>query len=325
MPIATYPFAYYKILPESTLTTKIREQNWDLERLFPLMRKTKSELKEIRRNLKPENIGRLQHTIALLAAEIRGGIRDLKLINFCDSALLYLYFRAIQQCLSLCEKEEARLRQEESKLAEPKLGVKAKDIKKAKKVLHDEVKHYENLIHGLAIGEKELRKAAAHLLNKLRKLRWRTEKQAQHEFSLSKITFRSLENLNRKIKVEAMKAKSLIPHRVFLMRRMQKKINSEDIVMLAELVTESIDRVSKDVLYSSKLIADFEDEFNELKAIVEKLKKDVIKLNMKDITGPWDKVIAFVDKEIDRDLMQIFRNMFVEYGYIGRRIKAKAA
>jgi len=322
MPAATYPFRYYGFLPESTLTTKIREESWDLERLFPVFRQTKSELRQFSRNIKPEqsDIEQLQHSIAMLATEITKGIKDMKLINFCDSALFYLYFRMLYHALGLCEKEEARLRDEESKTAVPK-SARPEEIRNAKRALQDKIKQYEIVIHGLGVGEKELRKAAAHLLNKLRKLKWKTEKQAQHEFSLSKITFRSLENLNRKIKVEAMKVKNIVPHKVFFMRRIQKKISSEDIVMLAKLLSESIDRVSKDVAYSSKLIADFEDEFERLKAVVERLKKS---LNIKNITEPWDRAVIYVEKEIDRDLMQIFRNMFVEYKYISARMPKPA-
>ena len=141
-----------------------------------------------------------------------------------------------------------------------------------------------------------------------------------------------MENINRKIKVEAIKVKKMIPKKALLMRRINKgKINPEDVVHLARFVAEAIDRISKDASYSSKLISKFESEFRNLKLIVESLKKSANKNkkiseeDKKKMFEPWDSAVNYVENEVHKDLMEIFRNIFGEYKYIGTRPISKAA
>ncbi len=96
------------------------------------------------------------------------------------------------------------------------------------------------------------------------------------------------------------------------------------LLLWQKLVSKAINKISKDVAYSSKLIFQFEDEIKRLKAIVENLKKTINKLVKKEeivkkITKPWDNLIKYLEEQIHRDLMQIFRNIFVEYKYVGTR------
>ena len=340
MVIAIFPFKYYRMLPDYTLTTKIREESWKLDEIFPLYRQTKSELKRLRKSIK-SNIGnllKLRHTIVLLATEVKTVFTKLKLINFYDSAILYLYFRLLRHVFRLCEKEEARLVAEKEKALSADIKIKnqkLEDIKKAKETIDKKIKDYEKVINGLDFAEKELVKAAAHLLKQLRRLRWKAEKRAQHEFSFEELTFRSMENLNRKIKVEAIKVKKVIPKKTVLMKRIERQgIKPDDVVSLVKLISESIDRISKDVSYSSKLIAQFQDEMAILKKIVENLKKTINNLIkdeerreriIKNVIKPFEDSIKFVEEEINKDLMQIFRNIFVLYKYIGTRPIRKAA
>ncbi len=340
MVIAIFPFKYYYLLPDSTLTTKIREESWKLDEIFPLYRQTKSELKRLRKSIK-SNLGdllKLRHTIVLLATEIKTVFKKLKLINFYDSAILYLYFRLLHHVFRLCEKEEARLIAEKEKALSNNIKIKnqkLEDIKKAKETVDKKIKDYEKVINGLDFAEKELIKAGSHLLNQLRKLRWKAEKRAQHEFSFEELTFRSMENINRKIKVEAIKVKKIIPKKTVLMKGIERQgIKPDDVVSLVKLISESIDRISKDVSYSSKLIAQFQDEMAILKKIVENLKKTINNLIkdeerreriIKNVIKPFDDSIKFVEEEINKDLMQIFRNIFVLYKYIGTRPIRKAA
>ncbi len=342
-PSKYYPFGYYAyFLSDSTLTTKIREKSWDLETLFPMLKKAKSDLEGLSRRLGPDLSedkaqklqNELKSSIRLLANEIRTGFKDLKLINFYDSALFYLYFRLLQHVLALCKKEEEILSEKKNKAASDSMKIKGKleEIKKAKNETEKKIKENEKRIGRLSLAESELRKVNGQIFKRLRKIRWGAEKLAQHEFSFEKLTLRSMENLNRKIKVEAMKVKQLIPYKNFLMKKIQKQgcINPEDVVMLADNASNIIDRISKDVAYSSKLVADFEEEINRLGGIIENLKKKVISNKKikeeaaKDITKPWDGVLAYLKKEANKDLMQIFRNTFVEYKLIGTRLKQAA-
>jgi chromosome segregation protein len=333
MVIALFPFKYYAVLPDSTLTTKIREESWKLDKLFPLIKESKKELKKLGKSIKssPSNILKLQHSIAVLAAEIRTGMKDLKLINFYDSTIFYLYYKLLKHVLDLCKKKRIRLIQKTKEVLSKEIKFKdqkLENIKKEKEGIERNIKDYEKKIKKLDLDEKELVKVYQRLVKKLRKLRWKTEKQAQQEFLFSKFTFRSMENLNRKIKVIAIKVKKTIPQKTLLMRRIQTKVSYEDIIMLSKLTSKAIDNVSKDVLYSSKLVSQMEKELKRLKAIVENLKKAITKLlknkkiseeTAKKITKPWYDAINYVDEQIHKDLMQIFRNIFIEYKYIGTR------
>ena len=338
MVFALFPFKYYAVLPDSTLTTKIREESWKLDKLFPLLKESKKELNRLRKSVKANqgDVLKLQHAIAKLAACIIAGIHDLKLINFYDSAILYLYFRLLRQVLDLCKKEKAKLEEEKRQALSKKIkfkGKKLEDIKKAKEDIEKKVKEHEEIMHGLALGENELINASAKLLNELRKLRWKAEKQAQDEFSFSKITLRSLENLNRKIKTEALKVKKIVPREKEFISRIRRKHIPKDVASLAKLISEAIGRISKDVYYSSKLISKFEKEIKKLKSIVENLKKTLNKLvkerkiteeTAKKIFEPWDNTINYIEKEIHKYLMRIFRNIFVLYKHVGTR-QPKAA
>ena len=331
MPIAFFPFKYYSVLPDSTLTTKIRQETWNIDQLFPVFRQTKSDFRELAKRMPDAaEAAKLQHSIVMLAAEIRTGIKDLKLINFFDSTIIYLYYRLLHHVYGLCKKEEEKLASEERRAIEG--SQKLEDIAKARKEAGRKIKDCERKIRGLNFGEGELTAAGTKMLNWLKKLRWKAEKQAQEEFSFSKFTLRSMENINRKIKVEAIKVKKMIPKKALLMRRINKgKINPEDVVHLARFVAEAIDRISKDASYSSKLISKFESEFRNLKLIVESLKKSVNKNkkiseeDKKKMFEPWDSAVNYVENEVHKDLMEIFRNIFGEYKYIGTRPISKAA
>lgn len=334
MLISLYPFRYYAMLPDYTLTTKIREESWKLDKLFPLLKTSKSELKRLIKGTKSNtaDIPKIQHSIALSAAEIRTGIKDLKLINFYDSAILYLYFKLLGHILGLCSKEEERLLNEKNKAASKAIKLDNRhfeEIKKAKDEIEKKVRGYGGLIKGLDIAEEKLIEVYQKFVQRLDKLRWVAEKQAQEEFTFSKFTLRSMENLNRKMKVEAMKVKKLVPQKALLMRRIQRQVSHEDVVSLAKLVSEAIERIGKDISYSSKLISQFEDEKDELGAIVENLKKTINKNKKisletaKGITKPWDDALKYLKEELHRDLMQIFRDIFVEYKYIATRKLAK--
>ena len=67
-----------------------------------------------------------------------------------------------------------------------------------------------------------------------------------------------------------------------------------------------------------------------LKKDVENLKKTInkfaengkIKITMeavKSIMEPWDNAISYLEDEVHKDLMEIFRNIFVEYKYVATR------
>ena len=336
MVIAFFPFKYYAVLPDSTLTTKIREESWKLDRLFPLLKDSKNELKKLKKSIKsnPGDILRLQHSIALMAAEIRTGMKDLKLINFYDSTILYLYYKLLHHVNSLCKNEHSKLSQKTKEIVSKEIRLKnqkIEDIKKAKSKLEKKIKDNEKSIDGLALGKEELVKAYEKLVSELKKIRWKAEKQAQHEFAFSRISFfRSLQNLNRKVKVAALKVKKEIPQKNNLMGRIRRRISSEDVVMLAKLVSKSIESIGKDVAYSSKLISKFEKEIENLKKDVENLKKAISKLVKnreiaKKITKPWDDALKYLDDGVNKDLMQVFRNAFVLYKKAGTNQLPKAA
>ena len=186
---SSFPFKYLAILSDSTLTTNIRERSWDLDKIFPQIKAAKSEIKELGKGIKSDSgsIFKLRQSIAALAAEIKAGFRDLKLINFYDSAIFYLYFRLLSHVLELCKKEESRLR----------------SIKKAKIQIEEKIKEYEKLIKNFGAAKKSLIEDYEQMVKALEKRRWGLEKQAQHELGLLRITLRSMSNLNRKIKIEA--------------------------------------------------------------------------------------------------------------------------
>ena len=337
MVVVTFPFKYYSVLPDFTLTTKIREESWNLDRLFPLLKTTKAELKKSSHSIQSNiaELPKLQHSVALLATEIKTGIRDLKFINFYDSALLYLYFKLLHHLFEICRREHERLMAERKNAteAEKKLnGQKLANISGVKRELKKRIRKCKGMIRAMEIEERKLVNVSAHLLKNLRNLRWKAEKQAQHEFYLARLTFRNLENLNRKIKVEAMKVKKdVIFQKNRLLARTQQHVDSKDIHELAKLVSEAIDRISKDVSYSSKLISELEDELKTAKKIVAGLKKALDRLikgkkiseeQAKNIIKPFDDAIKYAEEEIGEDLMQIFRNMFVLYKHAGKRLAA---
>ncbi len=342
MAIIMFPFRFWAALPEGTLINRIRQESWNLNDIFKLLKGTKSDLRELKKSVKNGKISRdeINHFINSLSKEIRSGFKDLKLINFYDSAILYLYFRLLQNVFGLCEKEIARFAKEKKKELPKGLWAKwieankekLEDIKKAKEYMENSIKKYEELINGLEIGERELFKAYQKLVKRLRNLRWKAEKRAQNEFSFEEITLRSMENLNRKIKIEPVNVKKAIPQKAFLMKKIQSQgeVNPKDVALLAKLASKAIDRISKDVSYSSKLISKFQKEMAGLKKDVENLKKTInkfaengkIKITMeavKSIMEPWDNAISYLEDEVHKDLMEIFRNIFVEYKYVATR------
>ncbi|MBI2658324.1 hypothetical protein HYX08_06560 [Candidatus Woesearchaeota archaeon] len=324
MLLSTFPFKYYSVLPDYTLANKVREKSWDLDRIFPLLKKEKSELEKLAKGIKssPSSILKVRHAIYLLTVEIKLGFKDLKYINFYDSALFYLYFRLLHHIHGLCKKEEEKLMDEAQKeISKEKSPESAKDIKKQKKELEKSISEHAKLASKLDKAKKIIVKVHEDLAQEMRKRRWDAEKQAQHEFRLLTFTMRSMENINRKIKVEAIKTKNrVVPQKADLMRKIRKKPSPDDIIQLAKLVSEGIDRISKDVYYSSKLISKFEIEMKRLEITVENLKKSVNKLfkgeKQKEkireiIFTQWDSLIERIEKEIDKDLMQVFNNIFV--------------
>ena len=128
-------------------------------------------------------------------------------------------------------------------------------------------------------GERFLIMDYQVLVRDLRKLRWDSEKQAQHEFALLKLTLRGIGNLIRKVKVEALKVKKeIVPKEQFFTRkilRASQDVQAQDVIQLAKLVLEAITRTKKDVVYSFKLIAKFEREMKTLERFAEKLKKRI--------------------------------------------------
>lgn len=336
------PYQYYAALPDSTLINRVREENWNLDKLFPLLKETKKRLKRLKKDLKSSlgNTLELKHCIILLGAEIRTGVKDLKLINFYDSAILYLYYKMLHHIFELCEKEHSKLTDEKEKAFSNEIKLKEhalKDIKKAKDEVEKKIKIYEKSIKELEIGENELIEVYEKLVEDLEEERWDAEKLAQHEVRWREFTFRSMENLNRKIKVMALMAKKKIPEKQSLQGKINEEmasgeIKSKSIASLAKLVSKSIDNISRDVAYSSKLVSKFEKEMEKLKSIVENLKntinnsvknkekKDKI---IKGVFEPWDRAIKYFEDKINEDLMENFRNIFGLYKKVGtRRLKA---
>jgi|TARA_Y100000310_G_scaffold337570_1_gene425011 hypothetical protein len=318
------------MLPDSTLTTKIREETWKLKDLYPLLKTTKQELKKLTKEIRSNihAVVKLYPVISKLATEIRISVKELKFINFYDSTILYLYYKLLNHLLEVCKKEHERLKEESEKALLDETNLKGKkDLKKIRKDIEKKINEYKKVIRGLDVGENELVKTGAILVNKLRKLKWKTEKQAQHEFSFGKLSFRGIENLTRKIKVGAISVKNEVTsQQIDLMKKVnQGQVDPKDIVTLARLVAEGIEKISDNVAYSAKLISKFENEKKKLHKLVEKLKKmikknkEINKKTAKRIMGPWDEAIRYEEREIDKDLMQIFRNIFVEYKYVGTR------
>jgi hypothetical protein len=236
----------------------------------------------------------------------------------------------LNHIFNLCGQEEKRVsaKEKEAFSKDKNLG----DIKNTKRNIERQIKSYEKLIKELKLGEKHLIQDYEKLVKKLRTLRWDAEKQAQHEFSFLKLTLRGMKNLNRKIKVEAIKVKKdIVPQESFLLKRIERKgqsINPQDVIQLAKLVSGAIQRVSKDMIYSFKLISKFEGEMKKLKKEAENLKnraRKSIKVEETNIIKSCDDSIKYVEKQINKDLRGIFRNIFVEYKYIGTRPIRKAA
>ncbi len=335
MLLIKFPFKYYSFLPDSTLATKIREESWKLDALFPAIKKSKSELERLGKSISSNTaeILKAQGSINRLAEEIREGFIHLKLINFYDSTILYLYYRLLQDLFSVCRMEESRLIKEVENAAslETELNEQELDgIKKAKNELEKKIAEHEKIIKELSIDEKDLLKAYTSLVKKLRKLRWSAEKQAQHESSPLEFTLRGMENLSKTIKTLAINVKKeVIPEKARLMEKIREgEIQSGYIAELARLSSKAIENISKDVSYSSKLISKFEKETASLKSIVEILKRKIDKLIKskriseeagKQITKPWEDALYYLEKGMNKDLMQIFRNVFVEYKYVGTR------
>lgn len=336
-----FPFKYYSFLPDSTLTTKIREESWKLDDIFPAIKKSKSELEKFGKSINSNiaEIPKMQGIFNELAAEIRKAFTHLKLINFYDSTILYLYFRLLQDVFELCSREEIRLNAEKERVMSLETEMdeqESDDIKKAKEELKKKIEEYKEVSRGISIGESELDKAYKSLVKELRTLRWSAEKQAQHEFSPLEFTLRSMENLNRKIKVSAINVKKeVIPQKMRLMGRINEgEMQPQDILELARLSSKAIENIGKDASYSSKLVSKFEREIKTLAAIVENLKKAMDKLIKskkineeagKNIIKPFEDAINYLQKEIDKDLMQVFRNAFVEHKYVGTRELEKRA
>jgi len=328
----SYPFKILSLLSDSTLTTNIRERTWELDNLFVQLKATKSKLSDSIKNFESDQskILELRSSIGLLSREIIAGFKDLKLINFYDSAILYLYYKTLHHLLHLCRKEERSLmgKTKEALTEEAKIKDKMRlDVKKAKNKIEEKIKEYEKLVNGFEAAKKDIIKAYENLFDELHKRRWDAEKQAQHEFALLRYTFRRMKDINRKIKVVAMKVKAkIIPQEIALMKEIKRReINPRHIEQLAKLISKAIDRISKDIFYSSQLISKFDKEAEKIKKIVENLKKSVSKnKKIKEETAnnlfkSWDEAIEYLKGEIDKDLIQIFRNIFVEYKYVGTR------
>ena len=320
MAVVTFPFKYYSVLPDYTLATRIREDSWKLDKLFPLMEKAESELKRLGKGVKTNiaELPNLYNAIASLSKETMAGIKFLKYIHFYNSALLYLYFRLLHHVHELCRHEHDRLAAElrELRAAQRKLGRhKLRNIRRAGHEVGRKIRKYRKAIRKLSIEESRLIHVSLILLRIFRKLRWKAEKQAQHEFYFSRFTLRGFENLSRKIKVEAIKVKrELIPRKNKLMGRIRKHVASADVHELAKLVSEAIDRIGKDASYSSKLISQFERELNKTKSAVESLKNMLDKLvkrskispeAAKKAIKPFESALEYAQKDVDNDLTSV--------------------
>ena len=325
-----YPFRIFAALSDSTLANRIRQESWNIDRIFPGFKKAESSFQGLAGSIKSNlaDLGRVNVLINQMKSQIRAALTDLKRINFYDSAILYLSFKSLRNLLDLCKKEETRLIEKTKEAGE---------LKEAREKIEDKIKEYGRLINGFDAAKKALIKDYEHLVIELRKRRWDLEKLAQHEFAFIRFTLRSMENLNRKIKVEAIKLKEeVVPKETPISKKIKQGIlDPKDFKLLAKLILKGIDRISKDVRYSSKLISKFENKIKKLRKIMESLKNSVNNLakknkvseetqkKLKEAFDSWDSAIKSLDEEVNKDLMQIFRNIFVEYKYIGtRQLKA---
>lgn len=317
MVIAAYPYKILSFLNLVTLINRIREKNWKLEALFPLLEETKSRLRRLGGSLSQDDLNRIRAEIKALASEVMNGVHDLKLINFYDSAILYLYFKMLHNVSGLCNEAHSRLK---AKMKQAKSKPK-EDLEKAKDDAEEEVRHYQGLVKRLRVSEEELNSAYRSLAKRMEDEKWDAEKLAQHEFNWRHLTMRSMRSLNRKIKVAALMVKRDAPARNYLLDRIKRgaasgEIEPNDVISLAKLAKRAIRRIDADVVYSSKLISKFEDEVEDLKAIVERLKKKISRERgeqaAEEAVKPWNDAVAYLETKVHEDLMQIFRNVFVE-------------
>jgi hypothetical protein len=326
---STYPFRYYAMFPESTLAIKIREESWFLETLINNIREAKKRIRSYIHGVKIDNMAELQASIVGLAREIKLGIRKLKFVYYYDSTLLYLYFRMLKHVQTHCKSEEKKLKKNSNNLPKELHDKSKKDLKKARKELAKHIRQNHHLVHGLDIGEKHLISTSTILVNKLRKLRWGSEKQVQGNFTISRLSLLGMGSLNRKIKVEAIKVKrDIMPREHALLSRLSREINPKDVVELASLVSKGIKRTARNAAYTSKLISKFKAELKPLEKTGKKIKgpvKELAKQNnineesIRKIIDPLNDAIKYAKEQIHNDLMKIFRNMFVEYKYVGTR------
>lgn len=322
MLLSRFPFMFFgRLLTIPTLSTKIRQKTWDLDNLIPAMRKTKSHIRRLMGISKPAqaDVQGLKDSLIALASEIEIGIKHLKYISFYNSALFYLYYRLLIHLHDLCEREEKRLREENDKASH--------EFKKAKKGIKIEVKSHERTIRRLKIAEEYIIRDYEDLVKQLNKRRWDAEKQAQHEFRLLQFTFRGFINLNRKIKVAAIRVKKQFPKQQPILdsikRKNYKNIDSSDIVRLSKIIFDVIKNIGRDVVYAFMLISKFEKEMGALKQKVDKLKsKHGIK---EDLIKECENKIIEAEQQFEKDLKNIFDDFFVEYKYIGTRPISRAA
>ena len=330
MNFAMFPFKSYSLLPDSTLANRIREETWDLESLFPRLEQAKSRLKKLSGKINPSDIAEIHKAITELGTEIASGFRDLKRINFYDSAIFYFYFKLLHHVLELCKREQARLDEDRQKAAIGFAELKDKEkIKKAKKEAEKSIRNHSRLIAGFDAAKKALVNDYEALVEELKRRRWDAEKQAQHEFTLMRLTWRGMQNINRKIKVAAIKVKTtIIPRKARLMSSIHGgDIKPEHIAELARLAADAIKLISKDVYYSSMLISKFEGEMESLKRQVNGIKQKIEQLAgdahkqaaREKIFKPWDEMLNSIQKEVEEELMAVFRNIFVEHKHIAAR------
>jgi len=316
MMLSRFPFMFFgRLLTIPTLSTKIRQKTWDLDKIIPSMEETKSKIRRLMRTSKPtqEGMQGLKDSLIDLASEIEIGIKDLKYISFYNSALFYLYYRLLIHLHDLCEREEKRLKEENVKASN--------EFKKAKRDIKSSIRAHERTIRRLKIAEGYIIKDYEGLVKQLNKRRWDAEKQAQQEFHLLHFTFRGLKNLNRKIKVAAIRVKKQFPVQQSILDDIKKRdyenIGPEDIVRLSKIIFDVIKAISKDVVYAFMLISKFEKEMEALKQKVDKLKnKHGIRV---DLIRECEDRIKQVEEQVKKDLMSIFSDFFVELNYIGKR------
>lgn len=321
MLISRFPFMYLgRLLTIPTLSTKIRQKTWDLDNIIPARMKTRSRIRRLVIISKPTqaDMQKLKDALIDLASEIRTGVKDLKYISFYNSALFYLYYRLMIQLHNLCESWKIRLREENSKASSK--------FNKAKNDIKTEMKPHERTIKRLRIAEKYIIRDYEELVKQMNKRRWDAEKQAQHEFRLLEFTWRGFTNLNRKIKVVAIKVKKQFPKQQPILdeikRKNYKDIDPSDIIILSKMIFGVIKNISKDVVYTFKLISKFEKEMEALKQEVDKLKnKHGIK---EDLIKECENQIRQVEEQLQKDLKCIFDDFFVGYKYVGTRPLSRA-